>query len=129
MLQSYTRERKTKMKDTEINEKLLAAYPERMNDYQERKDTVNDGEEPNPVELVLYSLAPKLKIRLLRKNEKKIKEEMTALESLVFLKDSDRNDVLSVLFGYLKQEGLLQEAKKYFLPSTLELSAKKNVSD
>lgn len=117
------------MKDTEINEKLLAAYPERMNDYQERKDTVNDGEEPNPVELVLYSLAPKLKIRLLRKNEKKIKEEMTALESLVSLKDSDRDDVLSVLFGYLKQECLLQEAKQYFLPSTLELSEKQNVSD
>ena len=117
------------MKDTEINEKLLAAYPERMNDYQERKDTVNDGEEPSPVELVLYSLAPKLKIRLLRKNEKKIQDEMTALESLVSLKDSDRNDVLSVLLGYLKQEGLLQEAKKYFLPSTLELSEKKNVSD
>ncbi len=54
---------------------------------------------------------------------------MTALESLVSLKDSDRNDVLSVLFGYLKQEGLLQEAKKYFLSSTLELSEKKNVSD
>ena len=54
---------------------------------------------------------------------------MTALESLVSLKDSDRNDALSVLFGYLKQEGLLQEAKKYFLPSTFKLSEKKNVSD
>lgn len=109
------------MKDTEINEKLLAVYPERMNDYQERKDTVNDGEEPSPVELVLYSLAPKLKIRLLRKTEKKIKEEMTALESLVSLKDSDRNDVLSVLFGYLKQEGLLEEASSYRLSQTAEL--------
>ena len=116
------------MKDTEINEKLLAAYPERMNDYQERKDTVNDGEEPSPVELVLYSLAPKLKIRLLRKNEKKTKEERTALENLVSLNDNDRNDVLSLLFGYLKQEGVFEEAKKYFLSNTLKLSEKKNAS-
>ncbi len=116
------------MKDTEINEKLLAAYPERMNDYEERKNTVNDGEEPSPVELVLYSLAPKLKIRLLRKNEKKIKEERIALENLVSLKDNDRNEVLSVLFGYLKQEDVLEEAKQYFLENTLALSEKKNAS-
>lgn len=109
------------MKDTEINEKLLAAYPERMNDYLERKDTVNDGEEPSPVELVLYSLAPKRKIHLLRQNEKRIREDWSAFENLLSLSGREEKETLSVLFDYLKQEELLEEASSYRLSKTAEL--------
>ena len=109
------------MKQTEFNAKLLAAYPDRQNDYEEMKNTVNDGDEPQPVELRLYSLAPKRKIHLLRQNEKRIREDWSAFENLLSLSGREEKETLSVLFDYLKQEGLLEEASSYRLSQTAEL--------
>ena len=109
------------MNQTELNAKLLAAYPDRQNDYEERKNTVNDGDEPQPVELLLYSLAPKRKIHLLRQNEKRIREDWSAFENLLSLSGREEKETLSVLFDYLKQEGLLEEASSYRLSQTAEL--------
>ena len=109
------------MNQTEFNAKLLAAYPDRQNDYEERKNTVNDGDEPQPVELLLYSLAPKRKIHLLRQNEKRIREDWSAFENLLSLSGREEKETLSVLFDYLKQEGLLEEASSYRLSKTAEL--------
>ena len=109
------------MNQTECNAKLVAAYPDRQNDYEERKNTVNDGDEPQPVELLLYSLAPKRKIHLLRQNEKRIREDWSAFENLLSLSGREEKETLSVLFDYLKQEGLLEEASSYRLSQTAEL--------
>lgn len=108
------------MNDGELNEILLRAFPERENDYRERKRTVNDGEEPSPVELVLYSLSPKIKIHLLRKNDAMIRKDRDAIESLFRLNQKEVGEVLLPLFGYLKQEGLLEEAEPYFKDRTKE---------
>lgn len=80
------------MNQTEFNAKLLAAYPDRQNDYEERKNTVNDGDEPQPVELLLYSLAPKRKIHLLRQNEKRIREDWSAFENLLSLSGREEKE-------------------------------------
>lgn len=109
------------MNQTVFNAKLLAAYPDRQNDYEERKNTVNDGDEPQPVELLLYSLAPKRKIHLLRQNEKRIREDWSAFENLLSLSGREEKETLSVLFDYLKQEGLLEEASSYRFSQTVEL--------
>ncbi len=108
------------MTDGDINSALMKAFPERENDYLERKRTLNDGEEVQPVFFLLCSLAPIRKIHLLRKNENLIAKDRDGLESLFKLNDKERKDTLSPLFGYLKQEDLLKEAEKHFRILTLK---------